>query len=78
MKDRRSILYISIWLYANQNIPNVHKGLIMSEEQILKDIEEMMQVVQKEKEEMIKMLAMLEAENQENPFPDQISKSVSK
>jgi len=50
----------------------------MSEEQILKDIEEMMQVVQKEKEEMIKMLAMLEAESQENPFPDQISISVNK
>ncbi|MFH2066301.1 MAG: hypothetical protein ABIK15_13960 [Pseudomonadota bacterium] len=50
----------------------------MSEEQILKDIEEMMQVVQKEKEEMIKVLAMLEAENQENPFPDRISISVSK
>jgi hypothetical protein len=38
----------------------------------------MMQVVQKEKEEMVKMLAMLEAENQENPFPDQLSLSANK
>jgi hypothetical protein len=50
----------------------------MSDEQILKDIEEMMQVVQKEKEEMIKMLAMLEEENQKNLFPDQNSLAVNK
>ena len=50
----------------------------MSEEQIVKDIEEMMQVVQKEKEEMIKMLAILEAENQKNPFPDQTAISINR
>jgi hypothetical protein len=54
-----------------------YKGFKMSEEQIVKDIEEMMQIVQKEKEEMIKMLAMLEAENQENPFPDQTAISIN-
>ncbi len=48
----------------------------MSEEQIVKDIEEMMQVVQKEKEEMIKMLALLEAENQKDLFPEQTSLSI--
>ncbi len=50
----------------------------MSDEQIIKDIEEMIQVVQKEKEEMSKMLAILEAENQENPFPDQSGISINK
>lgn len=48
----------------------------MSEEQIVKDIEEMMQVVQKEKEEMIKMLALLEAENQKDFFPEQKTLSI--
>jgi len=53
------------------------KGFPMSEEQIIKEMEEMMQVVQKEKEQMIKMLAVLEAENQENPFPDQTTLSIN-
>jgi hypothetical protein len=50
----------------------------MPEKQILKDIEDMMQVVQKEKEEMIKMLATLKAEHEENPFSNQTTISINK
>lgn len=49
----------------------------MSDEQILKEIEEMIQVVQKEKEEMSKMLAVLEAENQEHRLADESGISIS-